>query len=519
MRPSVMANALTATAAMASKKIASCFRIGWSPVFMESTASRRSLFETEVGLVFEAALEILKQAHAFVRLQDVGFDRAVDLRLHALFEVAPVVLRHRQHFADAVSGNLFLDVEAALFVRLQIDVHLVDAPEEIVDVAHDVLVRASEEDAEVVGLAVTKVVERNRFADVVQIDVLLHFSVGVARDVDERRLELRPLVQAMNGHDREELPEGPVIEERLEDGEIADVLIGQLRLERLQILGHFAGVGLLHDHLNFFGDLPEQRLHARFDVEVEQAELEHRLRLFFDLLEVVPRLVERVLREAGVDVQDLANQFVIAGADLVRLRGRLLDRAERLHDQHGVMRNDRPAGFRHDVRMRHALVVADVHDVVDDVGRVFLDRVIHRGVERGSRAVVVDGQAAADIEVLQRMAELEQLRVVHRRLTNGALDRLNVRDLRADVEVEQLERGLHLRLAQDLDGFENLGGGETELRVLAAGRRPFARAFRQEADADADPRLDVHLRGDLCDRAQLRQLLGDDDDFLAELAA
>ena len=46
------------------------------------------------------------------------------------------------------------------------------------------------------------------------------------------------VVEAMDRHDREELAERPVIEERLEDGEVADVLIAQRRLEFLHFVRH-----------------------------------------------------------------------------------------------------------------------------------------------------------------------------------------------------------------------------------------------------------------------------------------
>ena len=46
------------------------------------------------------------------------------------------------------------------------------------------------------------------------------------------------VVQAMNRHDREELAERPVIEERLEDREVADVLVAERRLQFLHFLGH-----------------------------------------------------------------------------------------------------------------------------------------------------------------------------------------------------------------------------------------------------------------------------------------
>ncbi len=116
------------------------------------------------------------------------------------------------------------------------------------------------------------------------------------------------------------------------------------------------------------------------------------------------------------------------------------------------------------------------------------------------------------------MPKLEQLRVVHRRLANGALDRQDVGDLRSDVEVEELERRLHLRFAQDFDRFEDFCSRKAELRVLAAGCRPLARALGQKPHADSDPRHDVHLGRDFRDRAQLRQFLGDQDDLLVEFA-
>ncbi len=60
--------------------------------------------------------------------------------------------------------------------------------------------------------------------------------------------------------------------------EVADVVGDLVRLERE---GH-----LLHA----LGGLPEERLDLGLDVEVEEAELEHLLRLLLDLEEVVPGL-------------------------------------------------------------------------------------------------------------------------------------------------------------------------------------------------------------------------------------
>src|SRR5205085_11085641 len=83
-----------------------------SPVLVdcssEVNASRQRaipvLFNAEVGLILEPALEFLKQAHPLVRPNDILFDGGIDLRLHPLFQVAPVVLGQGQHFSDRIAG-------------------------------------------------------------------------------------------------------------------------------------------------------------------------------------------------------------------------------------------------------------------------------------------------------------------------------------------------------------------------------------------------------------------------------
>ena len=97
----------------------------------------------------------------------------------------------REHFADGRAVDRFLDVPAALFVLIEEDVGLVHAAEEVVQVAHDVLVGADEEEAEVVGLAGLEAVQRERVLHVLQVDELADLAVGVAGDVDQRGLAAR----------------------------------------------------------------------------------------------------------------------------------------------------------------------------------------------------------------------------------------------------------------------------------------------------------------------------------------
>ena len=118
------------------------------------------------------------------------FDRRVHLRFHLPRELRLVPLRHAEHVADGAAFDGFLDVPAALFVFIEEDVRLVHPAEKIVQIAHDVLVGAHEEEAEVVRLAGLQLVQRQRVFHVLQVDELADLAVGIAGDIDERAIAL-----------------------------------------------------------------------------------------------------------------------------------------------------------------------------------------------------------------------------------------------------------------------------------------------------------------------------------------
>ena len=119
--------------------------------------------------------------------------------------------------------------------------------------------------------------------------------------------------------------------------------------------------------------------------------------------------------------------------------------------------------------------VAGLLDRRDDVVRVLLRRVVLRGVEVRLRAVVVDAEAAADVEERRARAELVQAR----RRCGSPRERVLVGadrgDLRADVEVQQLEAVEHVLGAQPLDRLDDLERREPELRAVAGRLDPLAR--------------------------------------------
>src|SRR4051812_43123920 len=112
-----------------------------------------------------------------------------------------------------------------------------------------------------------------------------------------------------------------------------------------------------------------------------------------------------------------------------------------------------------------------------------------------------------------------QLDIEARELLETELDEANVGDLRAEVEVDQLDDVEPARRLELVDRLHELRGVEPELRLLAAALLPPAEAARRELDAHARLGRDAHLVGDLQQHVDLAELLDDDVDLMPELLA
>jgi hypothetical protein len=244
-------------------------------------------------------------------------------------------------------------------------------------------------------------------------------------------------VEAVQRGDGEELLERPVVEQGLEDGEIADVLVGEERGELVQFLR--AGSRISGPPWRFVRRSARRATRRRrgFQVEVAEVEEGEGLLLFLD------RVVETLEpAELGLVLQhdlQIGDDLVLdLGLVLVAEGFALVDALEDLDDEQGVRGDDGAAGLADNVRHVDVGGRADLADVEDHVAGVFLHRVVHRGLEVRARAVVVDAEAAADVEVAHGEAHLRELAVEPRRLDDGVLDRDDVRHLRTDMEVDEL---------------------------------------------------------------------------------
>src|SRR5437660_3346584 len=135
-----------------------------------------------------------------------------------------------------------------------------------------------------------------------------------------------------------------------------------------------------------------------------------------------------------------------------------------------MMRDYGASAFIDNGRMWDAFGIAHVHDVPDDVVGVFLKRIIGRAVEITARAVVIDAETAANIEISEIVTELGKFCVIPGGFAHRAFDRGDVGDLRPDVKMNQLEAMSEARFLQHLAGGNEIGRVEAELGVLAAAR-------------------------------------------------
>ena len=84
---------------------------------------------------------------------------------------------------------------------------------------------------------------------------------------------------------------------------------------------------------------------------------------------------------------------------------------QHVEDQDTVIGHHGTAGFRDDGGMGDSGLVTDRLEAEDDIVGILLEGVVHRGLEAGPGAVIVDPQAPTHIQHLQAGAGLDQLRV------------------------------------------------------------------------------------------------------------
>src|SRR5438105_3944630 len=99
--------------------------------------------------------------------------------------------------------------------------------------------------------------ERQSVADVAQVYEFFDLAIGIAGDVNERAFARRRFVETADRHDRKQLAECPMVQQRLKDRKVAEELIAETVFEFADFLGNVrTAAKTLHDLL---ADFPIER--------------------------------------------------------------------------------------------------------------------------------------------------------------------------------------------------------------------------------------------------------------------
>ena len=108
-----------------------------------------------------------------------------------------------------------------------------------------------------------------------------------------------------------------------------------------------------------------------------------------------------------------------------------------------MIRRNSASALSNDRRVRNIRFIANVLNVVNNVARVLLQRVIHAGFEVRLRAIIINAQAAANVQHLQTRPNLFQINIDPGTFNHGRFNLADVRNLASQVEMQQLQRVFH----------------------------------------------------------------------------
>ena len=135
------------------------------------------------------------------------------------------------------------------------------------------------------------------------------------------------------------------------------------------------------------------------------------------------------------------------------------------------------------------------------------------------RAVVVHGQAAADVEDAHGSAFADEVDIDAHGLVHGAANRADVGNLAAHVVVNHLQAVEHVLRAQRVDDADGVRHGQTEDAAVARRFAPLAADLGRQLEAHAQARAHPERLGPFEDQVELTGHLKHDQGLHAHLQA
>ena len=158
--------------------------------------------------------------------------------------------------------------------------------EEIVHIAQNLLVGTYEEHTEIVWLVLLQWMERKYMPDMSVGYEIRYLAVAVAGDVLQGGVAGWALVQALDRNDREELVDGPTVWQALEQGEVAEILVGKEFVQTSEFFWYMLHV--LGKTVDFVAHAPVHRLNLCTGLQIYDAVREELQCLFTYLLCIMP---------------------------------------------------------------------------------------------------------------------------------------------------------------------------------------------------------------------------------------
>ena len=157
---------------------------------------------------------------------------------------------------------------------------------QVVHITKNLLVRTYQEDAQIVLLILLQRMHWQRMRVMAVGSKIGYLSVRVAGNILNGGITGRTLVQTLDGHNGEYLVDGPRVRQRLEQREVAEILVCQQLVDIHQLLWHVLQV--LRQCMNLVTDAPVHRLNLCTRLQIDDTMREEVEHLLTNLLSIVP---------------------------------------------------------------------------------------------------------------------------------------------------------------------------------------------------------------------------------------
>ncbi len=307
-----------------------------------------------------------------------------------------------------------------------------------------------------------------------------YLAVAVACDVLQCGVARGAFVEPLYGHDGENLVDCPCVGERLEEREIAEILVGKCLVEVLELFGRV--LKRLGHAVHLAAYAPVHALYLGPRAQVNDAVREKVERFLAYLFGVVPVFEHGAGVEVVPDFVEVFHELVV-GFGRNEFLAHLGQRRcfEHVDDEHGVVRAERASAFGDDVGVGYAVLVGGIDECVDAVVHILLYGVVHRALARRRPcAVVVHSQSSSAVNEVDVVAHPVQLYVEVGGLAQGGLYAAYLGYLRTYVEMYEPHAVVQSFLVEYFERVEQFRRCKAELACVAAALLPLARTARRE---------------------------------------